>query len=303
MSDRPRILLIGATGQVGWELVRELAPLGEVHAAARAMDNELRIDLEDPDSICDLMRRVQPELVVNAAAYTAVDRAEQEPQRAEAINAIAPGIIAEEAKRLGVGLVHYSTDYVFPGDVEQPYRETDPTGPKGIYGSTKLAGEQAVLDSGAACLILRTAWVYGARGHNFLLTMLRRFRAGQPTRVVHDQIGSPTWSRMIAAATAQVLAQRFSADGRFDLEPVRGVYHLTAAGHISWHGFAQAIREHAGLDCLLEAIPSTEYPTPAARPVWSVLDGSRMRETFHIELPHWRSSLGQCLDDMRLHPS
>ena len=192
---------------------------------------------------------------------------------------------------------------MFPGDAERPYREDDPTHPMGVYGATKLAGERAVLDSGVACLIFRTAWVYGTRGHNFLLTMLRRFREGQATRVVDDQIGSPTWSRMIAAATAQVLAQRLSAPGRIDLEPVRGIYHLTAAGQTSWHGFARAILDHSGLQCRLEAIPTWEYPTPAARPAWSVLDGGRLRQTFGISLPPWDRSMTQCLGDMGVRQS
>ena len=294
--EQPRILLLSGTGQVGWELQRTLAPLGQVIVASRDGNARHWADLTQPDSLVKVFNEIKPGLVVNAAAYTAVDKAETEPDVAEAVNAVAPGIIGELAARQGAAVVHYSTDYVFDGALGRPYREDDATGPTGVYGLTKLQGEQALLDATGNTLVFRTAWVYGRRGHNFLRTMLRLFQEKDELRVVDDQIGSPTWSRMIAEATAQIIA-------RLDMDPaqfgeVGGIYHLTAAGQTSWYGFAKAILEGSGLDCRLLPIPSTDYPTPAERPAWSVLDNRKLLETFGLRLPDWEYSLQHCLNDL-----
>jgi dTDP-4-dehydrorhamnose reductase len=275
-----RILLTGANGQVGWELKTSLAPLGEVIALDRQ-----GLDLADPDRIVAVVRDLKPALIVNAAAYTAVDRAESEPSLAQAINGRAPGILAEEAKRLGARLVHYSTDYVFDGSKDSPYSEADVTAPLNVYGETKLAGEDAIRAVGAEHLILRTSWVYGRRGQNFLLTMQRLAKEREELRVVADQIGAPTWSRTIAATTAQTLAH-----------PDRpcGLFHLTAGDSTSWHGFAAAILAQGGYRGRLLPIPSSEYPLPAKRPANSRLDCSRLR-ALGIALPTWQQALAECL--------
>ncbi|MBZ0091878.1 MAG: dTDP-4-dehydrorhamnose reductase [Sulfuricellaceae bacterium] len=284
-----KILLVGKNGQVGWELQRTLAPLG--HVIAR---DSRELDLSVPDAIRDAMRDIRPDLVVNAAAYTAVDKAESEPGLAWAINGDAPGILAEEAKRLNALLVHYSTDYVFDGTQPGAYTEQDTPKPQSVYGQSKLAGEQAVQASGCAHLILRTSWVYGGRGKNFLLTMLRLAREKEELSVVDDQIGAPTWSRLIAETTAQILAQRQSSSFR------DGLYHLTAAGETSWHGFAQAIFAAARLERLprLRPIPSSEYPLPAPRPKNSVLANDKLLQNFGLAMPHWQQGLSLCLEGM-----
>lgn len=292
-QKRPRILLISSRGQVGWELQRTLAPLGEVVATGRNREARLVVDLANPDSLVQAFDEVRPTLVVNAAAYTAVDRAESEPNLAEAVNAVAPGIIGELATRQGAAVIHYSTDYVFDGASDCPYREDDKTAPAGIYGRTKLQGEQALLESAADALIFRTAWVYGEHGQNFLKTMQRLFSERDELRIVDDQIGSPTWSRMIAEATAQIASQLKMEPARFGER--RGIYHLTAAGQTSWFGFAQAILKNSESDCRLLPIPSSEYPTPAVRPAWSVLDNRKLKETFGLALPDWHCSLQQCM--------
>ncbi len=295
-----KILLIGREGQVAWELRRTLACLGEVVALDRRSIT-LSLDLADADSIRKAAETVKPNLIVNAAAYTAVDKAEQDQATAYAVNATALGFLAEEAKKLGAGIIHYSTDYVFPGDASVPYRETDATGPNSVYGASKLAGEQAILDSGIPHYILRTAWVYGNRGGNFLLTMLRLMRERELVRVVNDQLGSPTWSRMIAEATALIIAQSLE-NGRFVPGDRSGIYHLTNGGQTSWFGFAQAIREEGIASGLLpetcariEGIPSSEYPTPAKRPAYSVLNNTKLDEVFNLRLPEWREALGLCV--------
>ncbi|HEY6896546.1 MAG TPA: dTDP-4-dehydrorhamnose reductase [Rhodocyclaceae bacterium] len=275
-----RILLTGANGQVGWELKTSLAPLGEVVALDRQA-----LDLAEPDRIVAVVRDLKPALIVNAAAYTAVDRAEGEPALAQAINGRAPGILAEEAKRLGARLVHYSTDYVFDGRKDQPYSEADATAPLNVYGETKLAGEDAIRAVGAEHLILRTSWVYGRRGQNFLLTMQRLAKEREELRVVADQIGAPTWSRTIAAATAQTLAHK---------DRPCGLFHLTAGDSTSWHGFAAAILAQAGYRGRLQPITSAEYPLPARRPMNSRLDCSRLR-ALGIKLPTWQQALAECL--------
>lgn len=284
-----KILLTGKNGQVGWELERTLASLGEVVAVDRQT-----LDLSNPDSIRAVMREVKPDLIVNPAAYTAVDKAESEPALAMAINGIAPGIMAEEAKRLGAALVHYSTDYVFDGSKDGPYLEQDIPNPLGVYGKTKLAGEEAIRASGVPHLILRTSWVYGMRGRNFLLTVLRLAKERDELKIVADQIGAPTWSRMIAEATAQILARHGT-----NLSDAGGLYHLTAGGRTSWHGFTQAILEYARSEeqALPRLIPITtpEYPLPAPRPLNSILSNDKLLKTFGIALPSWDASLALCL--------
>jgi len=290
-----KILLTGATGQVGWELRRSLACLGEVIAPDRG-----RMDLADAASVRRAVQALGPDLIVNPAAYTAVDRAESEPELARAINAVAPGVLAEEAARLGAVLVHYSTDYVFDGSKAGPYVEEDAPNPLNVYGQTKLAGEEAVRASGAAHLIFRTSWVYGLRGANFLLTMQRLMRERPELKIVDDQIGAPTWSRLIAEATAQVLARVFSppaARGPRLAEP-GGTYHLSCAGETSWYGFAAAIAELGKLEAVprLTPIPSSGYPTPARRPANSRLNNDRLEAAFGLRLPDWREALQLCLD-------
>jgi len=297
-----KILLAGREGQVAWELRRALSPLGEVIALDRKTTPSL--DLGQADSIRQAVETVRPGLIVNAAAYTAVDKAEQDRDTAFAVNGEAPGILAEQALRFGAGLVHYSTDYVFPGDANTPYREADATGPQGVYGASKLAGEQAVQAAGAPHYILRTAWVYGNRGGNFLLTMLRLMRERELLRVVNDQLGAPTWSRLIAEATSLLIARSLDADGQFAPGERAGIYHLSSSGQASWFEFAQAIRE-AGLAAGLladtcarvEGIPSSEYPTPAKRPAYSVLSNDKLSEAFGLRMPDWREALALCLAD------
>ncbi|MCX7111074.1 MAG: dTDP-4-dehydrorhamnose reductase [Proteobacteria bacterium] len=295
-----KILVTGQVGQVAWELRRTLACLGEV-VALELGSAPLSLDLADAGSIRQVVQTVKPGLIVNAAAYTAVDKAEQDQAIAYAVNATALGFLAEEANKIGAGIIHYSTDYVFPGDASVPYRETDDTGPNSVYGASKLAGEQAIIDSGIPHYILRTAWVYGNRGGNFLLTMLRLMRERELVRVVNDQLGSPTWSRMIAEATALIIAQSLE-NGRFVPGDRSGIYHLTNGGQTSWFGFAQAIREEGIASGLLpetcariEGIPSSEYPTPAKRPAYSVLNNTKLDEVFNLRLPEWREALGLCV--------
>ena len=288
-----RILLLGASGQVGAALQPLLAAHHELVTPSRS-----ELDLADGDRLRSYLRRCRPAVIVNAAAYTAVDRAEEEPELARAINAEAPAILAREAEAIGAALVHYSTDYVFDGAKGQPYTEADAPAPLNVYGRTKLAGDQAVMTGTAPYLILRTSWVYGLTGRNFLLTMQRLLGEESDVRVVDDQLGAPTWSRDIARATAQVLAA--GADG--PVEHIRlhcGLYNLSCGGQTSWHGFAAAIREDAlarhGRAAPLVAVSTQEYPTPARRPTSTVLDNRRVHETFHIALPDWRDSLRQAL--------
>ena len=289
-----RILLTGANGQVGWELARALAPLGEVIGLDRS-----RLDLAQPDALRETVRAIAPTAIVNAAAYTAVDRAESEPDLARAINAIAPGVLAEEAQHLDAILVHYSTDYVFDGTKSEPYVEADPTHPLSVYGRTKLEGERAIGASGCRHLTLRTSWVYGARGHNFLLTMLRLARERRSLRIVDDQIGAPTWSREIAQATADLLGQPELAARGAD-----GLYHLTAGGATTWFGFARAIFDSAEMARLgitppaLEAIPTSAYPTPARRPANSRLDCGRLFSRTGVRFAAWDAALARCLAEV-----
>lgn len=293
------ILLTGPGGQIGWELRRTLAPLGTVHALGRAT-RPLAADLADPDALRAAVRTLRPQLIVNAAAYTAVDRAESEEDTARAVNAEAPGILAEEAARIGAAIVHYSTDYVFDGDAGRPYREDDATAPLGAYGRTKLAGERAVEAAGGAWWVLRTSWIYGARGANFLRTMLRLGAEREVLRVVDDQRGAPTWARMVAEATALMLA-RAGVPVRSPAEAVgahTGVYHVTCAGETTWCGFAGAIFARLPDPPRVEAITTDQWPTPARRPPCSVLSSERLAERFGLRLPPWEDALARCLEEM-----
>jgi dTDP-4-dehydrorhamnose reductase len=304
-----KILLVGKNGQVGWELQRTLAPLGEVLAVDRQ-----GMDLTDPDSIRRVIRDTRPDLIVNAAAYTAVDKAESDVDMAMAINGTAPGIMAEEAQRLGSALVHYSTDYVFDGTKTQPYVEDDPVNPLGVYGAGKLAGERAIQAVGVPHLIFRTSWVYGARGKNFLLTMLRLSKDREELRVVADQIGAPTWSRMIAEMTGQVLVCIAAPPQRsgLSMSEISGTYHLTGAGATSWFGFTQAIIENVTLRAIADARPTpphlprlvpittSDYPTPAKRPKNSQMSNAKLTSVFGLVSPTWDSQLHLCMRDVAI---
>ena len=290
-----KILLIGCNGQLGRELRRSLACLGEVVA----VDSD-QLDLANSRAVRDAVRAMKPTAIVNAAAYTAVDKAEAEPALAEAVNAAAPGLLAEEARRLGALLIHYSTDYVFDGTKQTPYTEDDIPAPLAAYGRSKLAGEQAVSAAGGRHLIFRTSWVFGLHGANFMKTMLRlgreRGESRAPLRVVGDQVGAPTWTRHLADVAALTLARR---------EIPSGLYHLANAGETSWYGYAEAIFAEALRAGLMEQVPtvhritSADYPLPAARPANSRLDCSRFRRDFGLALPDWRTGLIDCLADAR----
>jgi dTDP-4-dehydrorhamnose reductase len=301
-----RILLTGKNGQVGWELQRTLVTLGEVIALDRR-----GLDLADPDSIRRVVREHKPNLIVNAAAYTAVDKAEEEPDLAMAINGIAPGIFAEEARRLNAAVIHYSTDYVFDGNKNGPYTEDDAPNPLNVYGRTKLVGEQAIQAVGASHLIFRTSWVYSTRGKNFLLTILRLAKERDELRIVNDQIGAPTWSRMIAESTAQILAQLISPTAYpTSVIEISGIYHLTAGGQTSWYGFAKIVLEvllsfsvnaspmqHQALPKLIP-IATTEYPMPARRPAYSVMSNDKLYRAFGLAIQEWEDSLRLCMKNM-----
>ncbi|MFV0925471.1 dTDP-4-dehydrorhamnose reductase [Pseudomonas palmensis] len=284
-----KILITGRNGQLAQALQQRLAGLGQVHVLGRE-----QLDLAEPERIRQVVRELSPDLLVNAAACTAVDQAENEPALAFAINATAPGVLAEEAARLGVPLLHYSTDYVFDGSKATPYTEDDAPNPLSVYGRSKLAGEQAIHAVGGAHLTLRTSWVYSLHGRNFLLTMQRLLQEKPQLRVVADQIGAPTWAGSLAASTL-ALIQRWQAGQA----GAWGTYHMTAQGQTSWFGFAQAIGEHLkaqGRPCAqLLPIPSSEYPTPAQRPLNSRLDCSRLRQQWQVEQPDWRQALIECL--------
>ena len=290
-----RILLLGKDGQVGWELQRTLALLGTVVALNRG-----QLNLADFNESRAIVREVKPTLIVNAAAYTAVDKAEEERELAMAVNGVAPGILAEEAKHLGAAIVHYSTDYVFDGTKTAPYIEKDQSSPINTYGRTKLRGEQAIQAADVPHLILRTSWIYGMRGRNFLLTILRLVREREELKVVDDQIGAPTWSRLVAEATAQILAQGKGSLVGY-LEQAGGLYHLAASGETTWYGFAKAIVE---LDPgqteqtpkALKPVPASEYLTAARRPAYSVLGSDKLSRTFALDLPDWRTQLKLVLD-------
>lgn len=284
-----KILVTGKSGQVGYELMRSLQPLGEVIG----IDQD-HMDLADLDQVRDVIRRVQPGLIVNPAAYTAVDKAETEPDLAMRINGLAPGVMAEEAAKLGAAVVHYSTDYVFDGTKQEPYTEADQPCPLNVYGRTKLAGEQAITASGVPHLIFRTSWVYGMRGKNFLLTIMKLAAERDELRIVADQHGAPTWCRTLADTTACILAQaKGASDSAAWWRENSGLYHLTAQGATTWHGFADALLEQAEKKPRLVPISSSEYPVPAARPGNSRLSCAVLMEKFG-HLPHWRDALALC---------
>ncbi|MGH9575669.1 MAG: dTDP-4-dehydrorhamnose reductase [Candidatus Acidiferrales bacterium] len=302
---KPKILLTGRNGQVGHELEKLLSSIGDLFS----FDRE-KLDLAKPAELRRTIGEIRPQIIVNAAAYTAVDRAESEEVAARTVNADAPAVMAEEAKKIGALLIHYSTDYVFDGTKQSPYEEDDLPNPLGVYGKTKLDGERAIRDSGAQHLILRTAWVYATRGRNFLLTILRLASEREELQIVRDQIGAPTWCREIARATATILADVVTK-GPIANSGVNivGTYHMTAAGMGSWYDFARAILEEtrcapADMPWLTAAvkgrqlvtkrvlpISTDQYPTPARRPAYSVLSNSRLNRTFGVELPDWRDQL------------
>ncbi|MDN2707975.1 dTDP-4-dehydrorhamnose reductase [Janthinobacterium sp. SUN118] len=286
-----RILISGKTGQVGYELERSLQGLGEVITLDRQ-----QMDLADLDQVRDAIRRIQPTLIVNAAAYTAVDQAESEPALALRVNGEAPGVMAAEAGRLGAALIHYSTDYVFDGSKAGPYTETDPACPINVYGSSKLAGEIAIQATGIPHLILRTSWVYGTHGKNFLLTMRRLAQEREELAIVSDQHGAPTWSRTIADTTARIVAQSLAAADQHSWWDARsGLYHLTAQGTTTWFGFAEAIMAHPSVikKPRLRAILAQDYAAPAKRPANSQLSSQRLLDTF-CGLPQWQDALWLC---------
>ena len=302
---KPAILLIGTNGQVGRALNSMLPRIGEVTALDRQ-----RLDLTQPEEIRRAIHNFHPAFIINAAAYTAVDKAESEENVARAVNAEAPAVMAEEAKKIGASLIHFSTDYVFDGLKTTPYDEDDPANPQNVYGRTKLEGERAIQASGAAHLIFRTAWVYATQGRNFLLTILRLATQREELRIVRDQIGAPTLNTEIAGATTKILAQICDAEGGpFSLPDVSGIYHMTAGGETSWYDFANAILEEtaktpAGGPWFAAAtgnlpliarrvvpITTNEYPTQARRPAYSVLSNARLNRAFSVQLPDWRKQL------------
>ncbi|ANJ71574.1 dTDP-4-dehydrorhamnose reductase [Ralstonia insidiosa] len=295
----PRLLVTGSNGQVGFELRRSLAPLGEVIALDRTTCDLLR-----PEALRRLVREHRPDVIVNSAAYTAVDKAESDADTAFAVNGTAVGALAEEACELGSLLVHYSTDYVFDGTKDEPYVETDAVNPRSVYGKSKLAGEQVIAESGADALVLRTCWVAGAHGGNFAKTMLKLGGERESLRVIADQFGAPTTAALIADVTAQIIARSWLAADRTKFPS--GVYHLAADGETTWHGYAiEVLRYAAERGMKLKAspettvaIPATEYPLPAPRPANSRLNTSKLRETFGIHLPDWRQGLHFLLDQI-----
>jgi len=292
-----KILLLGKNGQVGWELQRSLAPLGEL------IDNPARVDFTQPEALIARVRAGKPDVIVNAAAHTAVDKAESEPEIARAINATAPGLLAREAAALGAWLVHYSSDYVFDGSGDEPRREDAPTGPLSAYGRGKLEGEQLIRDSGCQHLILRTSWVYAARGGNFARTMLRLAAERDVLNVIDDQVGAPTGAELLADVTAHALRRAV------EQPQLSGIYHCAAAGQTSWHGYARFVIEWAraaGLpvkvapDAIMP-IPTSAYPTPARRPLNSRLCTDKLQQAFGLRLPAWQTGVERMLTEVLGH--
>lgn len=291
-----KLLLLGKGGQVGWELQRSLAPLGEV-VALDFDSTELHADFSRPEQLAETVAKVRPDVVVNAAAHTAVDKAESEPDFARKLNATSPGVVAEAAGRLGALMVHYSTDYVFDGSGERPWREDDPTGPLSVYGRTKLEGEQLVARHCPRHLIFRTSWVYAARGGNFAKTMLRLAKERERLTVIDDQVGAPTGAELLADITAHAVRATLADVGK------AGLYHAVAAGETSWNGYARFVIEEAlkaGVELRaaperVDPVPTSAFPTPAARPHNSRLDTSKLRSVFGLHLPHWQSGVARML--------
>ena len=296
----PKILLLGKNGQLGWELQRSLSVLGEVVALDRHGLHGWSGDLSQPSALAQTVQQIQPQVIVNAAAYTAVDRAESESDVAHAINAQAPQILAQEAQKLGAWLVHFSTDYVFNGSGQSPWTETDACAPLSVYGQTKWQGEQAVAASGCRHLMFRTSWVYGARGGNFAKTMLKLAQERDALRVIDDQIGAPTGADLLADVTAHALASVLEPGSESS-----GTYHLAASGETSWHGYAQFVLTQAkALGVLLkvqpedvQAIPTSAFPTPARRPLNSRLETRKIQDTFGLTLPHWTLGVARMLEE------
>ena len=295
-----KILLLGRSGQVGWELQRSLAPLAELVALDRH-STEFCGDLSDPDGVAATVRRVAPDVVINAAAHTAVDKAESEPELARTLNALAVGAIAREAEKLGAWMVHYSTDYVFDGSGDTPWTEQSPTGPLSVYGRTKLEGEHLLQQYCRRHLIFRTSWVYAARGGNFAKTMLRLAAERDQLTVIDDQIGAPTGAELLADVTALALRRSLGADGA----TLAGIYHLAAAGSTSWHGYARFVIDFAqrrGLPLratgdAVQAVPSTGFKTVAPRPANSRMDTNKIRLAFSLEMPHWHAGVARMLTE------
>lgn len=297
-----KILLTGQSGQLGHELARSLPVVAEVVSLSRA-----ELDLSDLDKVRDVVRRIAPDLIVNPAAYTAVDKAESDPELAIRINAEAPRIMAEEAQRLGAGIIHYSTDYVFDGTKDGTWKEDDATHPLSVYGSSKLAGEQAVAIACEAHWIVRTSWVYGVHGNNFLKTVLRLAREKDSVNIVADQTGAPTWARSIAAATMRMLRDECApAALQKRMRDSAGIYHLSAAGSTSWHGYASFVvaqlqAQHVALRLAREAIaaiPTSDYPTPARRPLNSCLDLQKIANIFGVRPNDWQADVATCLREI-----
>jgi dTDP-4-dehydrorhamnose reductase len=294
-----KILLFGKGGQVGWELQRSLAPLGEVVALGTGSQN-LCGDFTNLDGIVETIRAVAPDVIVNAAAYTAVDKAESEPDLSRTINALAPGLLAEEAKRSGACLIHYSTDYVFDGSGDKPWLETDPVAPLSVYGKTKLEGEEAIRATGCRHLIFRTSWVYAARGGNFAKTMLRLAGERDQLTVINDQIGAPTGADLLADITAHAIRVTLQRP------EVSGLYHLVAGGQTSWHEYASFVIDfarQAGVKIkvspeAIQPVPTSAFPLPAQRPKNSRLDTCKLQNTFDLNLPHWQSGITRMLTEI-----
>jgi len=295
-----KILLVGCNGQVGWELQRSLAPLGSLTACDFDSPEPLRADFAQPESLRALVQRVQPQVIVNAAAHTAVDKAESEPEFARTLNATAPGVLAQEAQRTGALLVHYSTDYVFDGSGSAPRTESSPTGPLSVYGRTKLEGEELITRSGCAHVILRTSWVYAARGGNFARTMLRLAAERDALNVIDDQIGAPTGADLLADVTAHVIRA-------VQAQPaLQGLYHCVAAGETSWFEYARFVIEWArargqNIKVAPEAIApiaTSAYPTPAQRPLNSRLDTRKLQAAFGLQMPHWQHGVQRMLTEI-----
>lgn len=295
-----KILLFGRNGQVGWELQRSLAPLGDVIALDRGGEGGLCGDLADGEGVARTIRAVRPDAVVNAAAYTAVDRAESEADRAEQVNAVTPGLMAQAAAETGAWLVHYSTDYVFDGSGSRPWREADPTAPLSVYGRTKLAGEQRISAANPRHLVLRTSWVYAARGANFATTMLRLARERDRLTVIDDQHGAPTGADLLADVTAHALRSVLRGEGQ------AGIYHVAAAGETTWNGYARFVvgkAQQAGENIKagpehVDPVPTSAFPTAARRPHNSRLDTSRFRSTFGLVLPPWQQGVSRMLQEI-----
>ena len=289
-----KILLTGKTGQIGEELNNIIGDLGNLIT----VDKE-QLDLSKPNSIEPVILDIKPDIIINPAAYTAVDKAEEEPDLAMTVNALAPGLLAKAARKVGAGLIHYSTDYVFDGCSEIPYREEDLPNPLNVYGKTKLAGEEAIAEVGIPFLIIRTSWVYSLHGKNFLRTIKNLAEEKDTIQVIDDQIGAPTWARSIALKTHQILKQCLNKKWLEKKESnLSGIFHMTSQGETSWHGFAREVlnMSNTSKNIKLIAIPTSDYPTPAVRPPNSVLNNEKIQKVFGIDMPHWEDALKDCID-------